>query len=376
MDLAKIRAQFPILDEMTYLDHSAIGPLSLPVRQAATEALAMQAEGSVGVPRLRAGVDALKDKVARLIGASRDEIALVRNTAEGLSIVAGGLPWREGDCVVSDNIEFPANIYPWLNLEARYGVKTRLVPARDGRVLVEDLMAACDARTRAVAVSFVQFSNGYRLDLDRLGAACRDRRIYLCVDAIQGLGALPLDVSKTPVDFLACGGHKWLLGPLGAGFLYIRREVQGDLWPIEVDPHAVEQDPEHYMTYNFTFRPNAEKFEATVPGYAGVFGLSASLDLFHATGTAEIASRVLAVTDRLSEGLLARGYRLRSPRGPSEKSGAVAFVSDRHASKDLHARLGEARVIVSLREGAVRVSPHFYNTEDEIDRLLAALPRG
>jgi cysteine desulfurase/selenocysteine lyase len=376
MDIAKIRAQFPILSEVAYLDHSATGPLSVPVRQAAAEALAMQGEGSIGVPRLLAAVDILKDKIARLIGASRHEIALVRNTAEGLSTVAGGLPWRDGDRVVTDNIEFPANVYPWLNLNSRYGVETRLVPARDGRVLADDLITACDDRTRVVAVSYVQFSNGYRIDLDRLGAYCRGRGIYLCVDAIQALGAVPLDVAKTPVDFVACGGHKWLLGPLGLGFLYVRRDVQAAVWPVEVGHHSVEQDPEHYTTYNLTFRPTAEKFEASVPNLAGVFGLSASLDLFEAVGTAAIAARVEAVTDRLCEGLVARGYRLRSPRGPAEKSGAVTFTSDHHPSKALHARLGEARVITSLREGAIRVSPHFYNTEAEIDRLLAALPRG
>ena len=376
MDVASIRSQFPILGEVTYLDHSSTGPLSLEVRRAAAEALAMQGEGSVGMPRIEAEVDRLKDKIARLIGASRDEIALVRNTAEGLSTVAGGLPWCAGDRVVTDNIEFPANIYPWLNLKARYGVETQLVPARDGKVAVEDLIAACDARTRVLAVSFVQFSNGFRLDLGRLGGFCRDRGIYLCVDAIQGLGALPLNVAEAQVDFLSCGGHKWLLGPMGLGFLYLRRELQGALWPVEVGHHSVVLDPAHYTDYRLTFRSSAEKFEASVPNYVGVFGLSASLDLFHAVGAAEIASRVFAVTDRLCDGLLARGYRLRSPRGPGEKSGAVAFTNDRHASKELHERLREARVVVSLREGAIRVSPHFYNTEDEIDRLLSSLPRG
>jgi len=373
MDVSGIRAQFPLLSEVTYLEHSATGPLSLPVRQAASEALAMQAEGSRGVPRLQAEVPVLKEKIARLIGASPQEIALVRNTAEGLSIVAGGIRWREGDCVVTDNIEFPANIYPWLNLEARFGVTTTLVPARGGRVRVDDLREACHAQTRVVAVSFVQFSNGYRIDLDRLGAFCRERGILLCVDGIQGLGALPLDVSRTPVDFLSSGGHKWLLGPLGLGFLYLRRELQAQLWPVEVGHHSVLQDQEHYTSYNLTFRNDAEKFEASVPNYVGVFGLSRSLDLFHSVGQAAITGRIVSLTDRLCEGLVESGCRLLSPREPSEKSGAVTFVSQRHGSQQLHARLREAQIIVSLREGAIRVSPHFYNTEDEIDRLVAVV---
>jgi cysteine desulfurase / selenocysteine lyase len=373
LDIPAIRAQFPLLSEVTYLEHSAVGPLSAPVRQAAAEALAMQAEGSRGVPRLQAEVPVLKEKIARLIGASPQEIALVRNTAEGLSTVAGGVRWREGDCVVTDNIEFPANVYPWLNLESRFGVTTALVPAREGRVRVEDLLNACQAQTRLVAVSFVQFSNGYRIDLERLGAFCRERGILLCVDGIQGLGALPLDVSSTPVDFLACGGHKWLLGPLGLGFLYLRRELQAQLWPIEVGHHSVVQDEERYTSYNLTFRDSAEKFEASAPNYAGVFGLSRSLDLFHAVGQAAITERIFGLTDRLCEGLAAAGCRVLSPRAPQERSGAVTFTNPRRDSKHVHERLRDERIIVSLREGAIRVSPHFYNTAEEIDRLVAAV---
>jgi cysteine desulfurase / selenocysteine lyase len=373
VDISAIRAQFPLLNEVTYLEHSAIGPLSVAVRQAAGEALAMQGDGSRGVPRLQAEIPVLKEKIARFIGASPQEIALVRNTTEGLGIVAAGVRWREGDCVVTDNIEFPANVYPWLNLEARVGVTTTLVPAHGGRVRVDDLMAACSARTRLMSVSFVQFSNGYRIDLDRLGAFCRDRGIFLCVDGIQGLGALPLDVSRTPVDFLAAGGHKWLLGPLGIGFLYLRSDLQAQLWPLAVGPHSVLQDEEHYTSYNLTFRSDAEKFEAGAPNFGGVFGLSRSLDLFHAVGQERITARILSLTDRLCDGLTACGCRLLSPRQPLEKSGAVAFVSPRHASKQLHERLRDSRIIVSLREGAIRVSPHFYNTEDEIDRLLAVV---
>jgi selenocysteine lyase/cysteine desulfurase len=370
MDISAIRAQFPLLSEVTYLEHSAVGPLSLPVRQAAAEALTMQAQGSRGTPRLQAEVAVLKEKAARLIGASPQEIALVRNTAEGLSLVAAGVSWRPGDRVVTDNIEFPANVYPWLNLEARFGVTTTLVPARGGRVPVEDLMGACDGRTRVVAVSFVQFSNGYRIDLDGLGAFCRERGIYLCVDGIQGLGVLPLDVAKTPIDFLACGGHKWLLGPLGAGFLYVRRDIQPQVWPAEVGHHSVVLDEEHYTSYRLRFHDDARKFEASAANYVGVFGLSRSLDLFHEVGQAAITGRIMTLTDRLCAGLEPCGCRLLSPRAPAEKSGAVTFVTDRVPSKQLHDRLHNALVMVSLREGGIRVSPHFYNTEDEIDRLL------
>lgn len=374
MNLSHIRSRFPVLERVTYFNHCGIAPLSLDVVSAVNEGLMSQVDGSGGSPIWRARVGSLKGKIARLINAQPDEIAFMRNTVEGLATVAGGILWRDGDIVVTDNIEFPGNIYPWWNLESRYGVKTKLVPARDGRVLAEDLIAACDARTRAITVSFVQFSNGYRTDMDLLGEFCRQRGIYFCIDAIQGLGPLQLDVLKCRADFLACGGHKWLLGPIGMGFLYVRKELQQSLWPVECGHLSVLQNTEKYTEYNFTFRPSAEKFEGGVANYAGVFGLDAALSLFHEVGLAPIEARVLEVTDYLCEELTRRGYRLRSYRSPSEKSGTVSFVSDRHPSKFLFERLTAAKIIVTLREDAVRVAPHFFNTHEEIDRLLAALP--
>lgn len=374
MDLDRIRADFPILERSTYLNHSSIGPLAGRVRQAIAVATAAQMAGSEGTGELKARVATLKGKLARLIGADPAEIALVRNTVEGLATVASGVLWRAGDNVVTCDIEFPANVYPWLNLESRYGVKTTLVPARDGRVLADDLIAACDAHTRLLTISFVQFSNGYRADLERLGAFCRERDVRFCVDAIQGLGPLQLDVRRCRIDFLAAGGQKWLLGPVGLGFLYVRREVQAELWPSELGHLGVLQNTDRYTEYNLTFRDTAEKFEGGAPNYLGVFGLDAALDPFFAVGPAEVEGRVLALTDHLCAGLRETRCRLLSHRGPGESSGTVSFVSEVESSPALFARLSDAGIVVSLREGAIRVAPHFYNTHEEIDRLLATLP--
>ena len=374
MNLDRIRADFPLLERTTYLNHSSIGPLSNRVRGAIAAATAVQMAGSDGVTELKSRVATLKGKLARLIGADEAEIALVRNTVEGLATVASGVLWREGDNVVTCDIEFPANVYPWLNLESRYGVTTKLVPARDGRVLADDLIVACDERTRLLTISFVQFSNGYRADLERLGAFCRERDIRFCVDAIQGLGPLQLDVRRCGIDFLAAGGQKWLLAPIGIGFLYVRREVQHELWPSEIGHNSVMQNTERYTEYNLTFRPTAEKFEGGVPNYLGVYGLDAALDPFFAVGLDQVEARVLALTDHLCDGLRETNCRLLSHREPGEKSGTVAFVSEVESSPDLYARLTDAGIVVSLREGAIRVAPHFYNTHEEIDRLLAALP--
>ena len=374
MDVEQIRASFPVFERYTYLNHSSTAPLSVHVQRAVAESAALQADGSEGSARLKERIDPLKAKIARLINASPEEIALTRNTTEGLNIVASGLLWNEGENVVTDDMEFPANVYPWLNQESRYGVRTRLVPARRGKVLVDDLMAACDARTRLITVSFVQFSNGYRVDLERLGAACRERGISLCVDAIQGLGPVDLDVRRCHIDFLAAGAHKWMLGPMGIGFLYIRRDLQAHLWPAYVSHFGVFQSPESMTRYELTFRHTAEKFEGGLPNYAGIFGFDAGLSLLYDVGLNAIRDRVMMLTDHLCEHVSRRGCRVLSHRGADERSGTVAFVSEREPAKDTAARLADAGVVVSLREGAVRVAPHFYNTVEDIDRLLAALP--
>jgi cysteine desulfurase/selenocysteine lyase len=260
-----------------------------------------------------------------------------------------------------------------MNQESRHGVKTRFVHARDWKVLAEDLIAACDAHTRLIALSFVQFSNGYRADLERVGAFCRERGIYLCVDAIQGLGPVELDVRRCQIDFLAAGAHKWMLGPMGIGFLYVRRELQEHLWPAAISHFGVRQNPDSLLKYELSFRHTAEKFEGGLPNYAGILGFDAALGFLSRVGWGAIRARVLMLTDHLCANLMQRGYRLLSHRGAGEKSATVTFVSERTSSPELLARLTTAGIIVSLREGAIRVAPYFYNTVEDIDRMLAAL---
>jgi selenocysteine lyase/cysteine desulfurase len=375
MDVEDFRRLMPVVERYAYLNHSSTAPLALPVQRAVAESARLQEDGSEGSAPLKERIGKLKGRIAGLIGAEVDEVALRRNTTEGLNTVASGLDWREGDNVITDDLEFPANVYPWLNLEARYGVETRIVPARDGRVLADDLSGACDERTRVITVSFVQFFNGYRADLERLGKLCRERGIYLCVDAIQGLGPVELNVRRCRIDFLAAAAHKWLLGPMGIGFLYVRRELQDSLWPAHISHFGVAPRSDRLLDYELRFKPTAEKFEGGLPNYAGIFGLETSMGLLDEVGLAAIRTRTLELTDHLCTELPRRGYRLLSHRGPGEKSGTVTFVSDREASEAIFARLSQAGVIVSLREGAIRVAPYFYNTEAEIERLLGALGR-
>jgi cysteine desulfurase/selenocysteine lyase len=310
--------------------------------------------------------------MAEFLGAEPDEIALTKNTPEGLNIVAAGLGWRPGDSVVTTDLEFPANIYPWLNLRER-GVEVRIVRSEGGRVPAERLLEALDGSTRVLAISYVQFSTGFRSDLATLAEYCRPRGIYVVTDAIQAVGALPVDVHGLGVDFLACASHKWLLGPFGMGWFYCRKELLEQLRPTEVGQASVIQR-ESWLDYRLEFHPTAARFECGVVNFEGVHGLQASLDLLDEAGRQPIYDRIVALNDYLIEGLDARGYEVVSSRVRCERSGIVSFRSQRHDSAALHKRLHEAEVIVSLREGLVRVSPHFYNDTDDVDRLLAALP--
>lgn len=369
-----VRALFPQTAATIYVDNAGCGLLSTRVQSSLQEAIAAMANGSPGVQSLFGRIGSLKAKLAELIGATPAEIALQRSTSQGLNIVAHGLTWRPGDNVVTADVEFPSNVFPWLNLAERYGVETKLVPAREGRVLAEDLIAACDERTRVLTVSWVQFTNGYRTDLAQLGEFCRGRGIRFCVDAIQGVGALQIDVERCKIDALASGGQKWLLGPLGIGFLYVRKELQAELWPAEVGPGSYVMKPETFLAFDQPLHESAARYESGLPNLLGACGLEASVSLFLEVGPAAVEAQILALTDQLAEGIVGRGYRLLSPRGAAERSGIITFVCDHAPSGEIHQRLAAAGVVCSVREGAVRLSPHFYNEAAEMERILAALP--
>jgi cysteine desulfurase / selenocysteine lyase len=367
------RALFPITERFAYLDHASMGPLSRPVIEAQRAFLDVHATlGSEAGPRFRQAREQLRRSMAAFIGADADEIALTKNTPEGLSIVASGLGWRAGDSVVTTDLEFPANMYPWLNLQEK-GVEVRIVRSVGGRLPTERLIEAVDLSTRVLAISFVQFSTGFRCDLARLAEFCRPRGVHLVTDAIQAAGALPIDVHELGVDFLACASHKWLLGPFAMGWLYSRKELLERLTPVEVgQASVVERDS--YLDYGLEFHPSAARFECGVVNLEGVSGVQASLDLISSIGRETIHQRIMALNDMLVEGLVARGYQVVSSLCEQERSGILSFHSERHDSAMVRERLHQADVIVSLREGMVRAAPHFYNNSDDVERLLEALP--
>jgi selenocysteine lyase/cysteine desulfurase len=371
----KMRGQFPVTRRYAYLNHASAGALPDPVTQAMIRYLNERGEsGSVALADWDADIERVRQACARFVGAHRDEIVFTGSISHGLNIVACGLDWREGDNLICAETEFTANIYPWTNLQRR-GVEVRFAPASNSRILLEDVASLMDAQTRLVAISFVEFQSGFRNDLDGLVALCRKRGAYLCVDGIQGLGALQLSVAETPVDFLAAHAAKWMLGPIGSGFLYVRRELLQALDPVMAGWRSVV-DRDDYFKYDSPLCDCGERYEPGSPNFAGLLGMEAAIELLLSTGMEEIETRILSLTDYLISGLWTRGCAIDTPVSDRrERSGIVSFRHPAVDSAELCERLHAAGVIVSLRGDLIRVSPHFYNTEDELDQLLTVLPQ-
>lgn len=372
--------EFPILRRWRFFNHAGVCPLPRATADA-IRTYAAQAEADAYLSGAwHARIEALRDLAARLINASRDEIALVKNTSEGLATVASGIDWRPGDRIVTTAVEYPANMYPWMDAARRFGVELVTVAERTGRdgtvaVPLEDIAREI-ARpgTRLLAISHVEFASGQRHDLRALGQLCRQHGVLLCVDAIQSLGALPVDVREMNIDFLSADGHKWLLGPEGAGIFYCRRELLAAVRPLIIGWMNVVR-AEDYGRYDFTLKDDARRFECGTHNVAGFLGLKASVELLASAGAMEIARRLKLLTDRLSAGLLVKGYQVFSPRDGDSWSGVVSFGTVMHDHLQIVRDLRRLhRVEIALRVGRLRASPHFYNTEAEIDELVKLLP--
>jgi selenocysteine lyase/cysteine desulfurase len=365
-------AEFPVAARWAYLDHAAVAPLP----RCATSALRAWAEdqeqnGVVHWSSWERKLGTVRRDAARLIGAAPEEIAFVGSTTHGLGLVAEGFPWRAGDSVVTAAEEYPSNIYPWRNLASR-GVTLRLVPSRGGRIAIDDLAAAIDGTTRLLSISHVEFASGFRNDLDALGELCRSRGVAFCVDAIQGLGPHRIDVARTPIDFLAADGHKWLLGPEGAGLFYVRRDWLERLRPILVGWHSVVGSynaPEN----EFRLKPSAERWEGGSFNMPGLQALGASLRLLLELGPAAVSERILERAQAVRDRAHSAGWTVEGSGRPEDLSGIVPLTCA-GVDPDAAARALRARgVAVASRRGRLRVSPHVYTNDDDLDRLAAGL---
>lgn len=373
LTMTDYRSLFPITRKYAYFNHAAISPFSTRVADAiAGVAREISTEGTNAWGKWYARYDKVRELAARLIGARERNIAYMRNTSDGISAVANGLAWKSGDNVVSCNSEFPANIYPWMRLE-KYGVELRLAEEHNGRVDTDELLSLVSDRTRVVTVSFVQFATGQRMDLKTIGQFCRERGIFFFVDAIQGLGGLRLDVAECCIDACAADSHKYLLGPEGIALLYLSDAALQQVEPMSVGWMSVKGWNEH-TEYKLEYREGALSFESGTLNTVGIYGLGASLEMLLEIGMEMIEPRVTGNSKKISDALVQRGYKIVSSRREEEISGIVACTHPAHTARELRRRLNAAGVAVSDRAGRLRIASHFYNNDEDIDRLLAALP--
>ncbi len=367
------RDQMPITRRWAYLDHAAVAPLSGGAARAATEFVDQAAQlGDTVWPQWAAKAEHLRDQFARLLGCERSEICIVPNTTTGINLVAEGWPWQSGDNVVLPEGEFPSNLFPWQNQQSR-GVEVRVVPRRDGAVNVDDLMDRVDASTRIIAVSWVGYASGFRVDVDELVNRAHDRGVLVYLDAIQGLGVYPLDLSKTPVDFLAADGHKWLLGPEGVGVAMIRREHLDRLRCGNVGWNSVK-NAYNYASPSLELRSDAARFESGSANMLGISALSASVEIFLQVrehhGDSAIGDRVIGLAEELHRRLSAEGAHTRLPDSPEHRSGILTFEIPGVEPAQIRKLGFQQNVVVSCRDGGVRASIHAYNDTEDLARLV------
>jgi selenocysteine lyase/cysteine desulfurase len=360
--------QFPVAQRLVYLNHAAVAPLSRRAAEAITWLAQDALEfGSLHYDRWLETYAGARRSTAQLINAKPEEIALVKNTSEGIAIVATGIQWKRGDVVVAFEEEFPANFYPWKRLEAE-GVEVRWLSIFADP---ESIDQACKG-ARLLAVSFVQYLSGYRVNLESIGNICASHGTLFFVDAIQGLGAFPVDVQRCKIDALAADGHKWLLGPEGCGVLYVRRDLQDEIEPVEFGWTNVAKYAD-YASRDMTLRSDAGRYECGTLNTVGCYGLRAALDLILEIGVERISRTVQGLGDQIWDGVRQCGFETLGQRSPETGAGIVSFRKPGVESPVIVRKLREAGFMAAPRQGWVRTSPHFYIKPEDIDRMLLEL---
>jgi selenocysteine lyase/cysteine desulfurase len=362
------RDEFPVTQNLLYLNHAAVAPLSRRCASA-MQSLAQDALdfGSIHYGDWMATYAALRSSTARLINAKPSEIALVKNTSEGIAIVAMGIDWHPSDAIVAFKEEFAANYFPWKKLESK-GVEVRWLSVFDNLETIE----AAVRGARMLAISYVQYLSGYRADLAKLGEICAQYGCLFFVDAIQGMGAFPIDVEAAKIDALAADGHKWMIGPEGCGVLYVRQSRQDEIEPVQIGWTNFA----HYADYasrDMTLRHDAGRYESGTLNTIGCYGLRAAIDMLLEIGVENIAPAVQGLADRIRAGAESAGYQCLGPRTPETGAGIVAIKHPTLDALYVVRQLKERGISVTARQGWVRISPHFYNSPADIDRLTREL---
>ncbi len=375
MDKSSLRDLFPVTKNVVYFNHAALGPLSVRAYEAMERFARDQRDfGALHWRDWYAEYVHLRASAAALIGADPGEIAILKNTSEGLSFVAEGFRWERGDNVVTTDLEFPSNSTPWRRLDRR-GVETRLARSHEGAFTVDDIDQCIDARTRIVSVSAVLFHNGFAADLDAIGELCARRHVLFCVDAIQAVGVLPIDVRRSRISFLAANGHKWMCGSEGAAIFYASAEHRDRLEVLESGWTNIDRKGK-FIDCPVDLLPDARRFEAGSLNTSGIYGLRAAIDLLLEIGIRDIAEETTRIAALLAERVEGIGWRVASPR--PIRSGIVGVLPPEGDPSLLkwHRLLEENGIVCAPREGMLRFSPHFYNQESEIDRVVDVLRGG
>jgi cysteine desulfurase / selenocysteine lyase len=365
----RYRDEFPVTQELIYLNHAAVAPLCRRASQAMKELTEEVTRfGSWHYNRWMEVYQGVREAAAQLLNATPGEIAIVKNTSEGIATVALGLHWNAGDKVVAFKEEFPANYHPWVRLERR-GVQIAWLSIYDEM----DRIAEAIRGARLLAISYVNYLSGFRVDLKTLGRLCREHGCFFFVDAIQGLGAFPMDVEEYRVDALSADGHKWLLGPEGNGILYVRKEWQDSIEPVEFGWTNTANYAD-YGSRDMTLRSDAGRYECGTLNTVGCFGLKAAIDFLLEIGIENISSAIDALVRQIESGVTGKDYEIMVPGTEKTRSGIVSF---RHPSINSHqivSELKKQRVLAAARQGWVRAAPHFYISPADIDRVLEMLP--
>lgn len=370
-----IRSQFAALDHYTYLNSAAVSPIPRVAFDAVVSQLADVAiYGSEHYLDWIATKNSARDLLAGMLNVRSEQIAFMRNTSDGFASVANGLDWKKGDKIVSFEQEFPANFYAWRMVRDRYGVELRMAPERDGRIDLEELINLIDANTKVVAISAVQYASGFRADLERIGKVARSVDALFAVDIIQALGASSFDLPAQYVDIASSASHKWLCAPEGCGILYVSERARDRIEPSFVGWISVET-PWDFADREQPFKPNALAWESGTGTSSLFYGLEQSLKLLTETGINKIEGYLDELSDFLCDSLAGKSYEIVSSRLPGEKSPIVCIkhTGGIHCN-EIAAKLQKENIIVSPRGDRLRIAPHFYNNQEDIERLVDALP--
>lgn len=368
----KARDYFPYLKNgIVYFNHASTAPISTLMKSRIDEFVIERSEFALDdYWAFKSVADETKAMIGEMINCSGERIAFLDNTTNGIIWLAQGIDWREGDRIILNDVEFPANVYPFLQLKEK-GVEVDFIKSTSGIVTAEEVISAIQPRTKLISISFVQFLSGYRIDLEKIGRVCKDKGIIFSVDSIQGLGAIRLDVEKFNIDFLANGTQKWLLGLQGLAFIYVRKELQDKMKSAPIGWLAVK-DAWNLLGFDLTTKETAERFQPGTLNNLGIYAFNSSMKLFDEFGFDEIEKQVLSNSKYFIEELAKIGYKPPLISFPEmHLSGIVSFrTQDAQKIFDI---LSQKKIVCSLREGYIRFAPHFYNTKQDIDFVVDAL---